>query len=78
MPEVSRAVIISGFAGIAEEMIGFVRFPFPANIIRRYEKKPDPRFGTLDNRAYFADKPIGRMTAQDPAVYEEILRLIGD
>ncbi len=28
--------------------------------------------------AYFADKPIGRMTAQDPAVYEEILRLIGD
>ena len=160
LPEVSRAVIISGFVSIADEMIGFVRFPFLANIIRRYEKKLDPRFGTLDNRAYlaetrdrllwihstddpmvnyshnagqvialgnpnvrvitaehkrhnpqysaealemmnewiggynrlirekqlttaeekkayFADKPIGRMTAQDPAVYEEILRLIG-
>ncbi len=67
MPEVSRTVIISGFVSIADEMIGFVRFPFFANIIRRYEKK-----------AYFADKPIGRMTAQDPAVYEEILRLIGN
>lgn len=162
MPEVSRTVIISGFVSIADEMIGFVRFPFFANIIRRYEKKLDPRFGTLDNRAYlaetrdrlfwihstddpmvnyshnagqvialgnpnvrvitaehkrhnpqysaealetmnewigggynrlirekqlttaeekkayFADKPIGWMTAQDPAVYEEILRLIGN
>ena len=35
--------------------IGFVRFPFLANIIRRYEKKLDPRFGTLDNRAYLAE-----------------------
>ena len=31
-----------------------------------------------EKKAYFADKPIGRMTAQEPAVYEEILRLIGD
>ena len=28
--------------------------------------------------AYFADKPIGTMTAQDPAVYEEILLFIAD
>ena len=28
-------------------------------------------------KAYFADKPIARMTAQDPAVFGEILRFIG-
>jgi hypothetical protein len=55
VPEVSRTVIISGFVSIADEMIGFVRLPFLANIIRRYEKKLDPRFGTLDNRAYLAE-----------------------
>ena len=161
LPEVKRAVIISGFVSIADEMIGFVRFRFLANIIRRYEKKIDPHFGSLDNReylastrdrllwihstndsmvnyphnagqvlalhnpnirvittehkkhnpqysaealktmsewiggynrlarekqlttieekkAYFADKPIDRMTAQDPAVYDEILQFIGN
>ena len=29
-----------------------------------------------ERKAYFADKPIGRMTAQDPAVYDEILQFI--
>ena len=29
-----------------------------------------------EKRAYFADKPIGAMTAQDPAVYEQILAFI--
>ena len=28
-------------------------------------------------KAYFADKPIGSMTKQDPAVFDEILRFIG-
>lgn len=160
LPAVTRAVIISGFVSIADEMVGFVRFRFLANIIRRYEKKLDPQLGSLDNRAYlantqdrllwihstddpmvnyshnagqalalgnpnvrvitaehrrhnpqytdealqtmnewigeynrlvrerqlttpeekkayFADKSIGRMTAQDPAVYDEILPFIG-
>ena len=27
-------------------------------------------------KAYFADKPVARMTAQDSAVYEEILSFI--
>ena len=29
-------------------------------------------------KAYFADKPAARMTAQDPAVVDEILRFIGE
>ncbi|MBO4216855.1 MAG: alpha/beta hydrolase [Clostridia bacterium] len=29
-----------------------------------------------ERKAYFADKPIGRMTGQDPDVYREILRFI--
>ncbi|MBQ5951605.1 MAG: alpha/beta hydrolase [Lachnospiraceae bacterium] len=159
--DVTRAVILSGFVSIADEMMGFVKLRVLADRIQRYEKKLDPRLGALDNRAYLAstkdrllwvhskddpmvnfqynagqvqkignpyvrviavdgkkhnpqysaealrtmnawmgeygrrirekqlptlearrayfdDKPIGRMTAQDPAVYDEILRLIGD
>ncbi len=157
--DVTRAVILSGFVGIADEMRGFVKFPFLANRVSRYEKKIDPYFASLDNRSwlaatkdrllwfhsqddpmvnydnnagvvkgignpnvrlvtvdgrkhnpqytdaavaamnewiggfnrligegklatpeekktYFADKPIGRMTEQDPAVYDEILRFV--
>ena len=29
-------------------------------------------------KAYFEDKPIGRMTAQDPKIFAEILSFIGD
>ena len=159
-PAVTRAVIISGFISITDEMRGFVRLSMLADIVKRYEKKLDPRFGTIDNqaylastgdrilwihstddpmvnyrynagkalamnnpnvrvitvehkkhnpqytaealetmnawigeynrlvqekqlntldekKAYFADKPISRMTAQDPAVYDEILRFVG-
>ena len=28
-------------------------------------------------KAYFADKPIERMTKQDPVIWDEILRFIG-
>ena len=159
-PGIRRAVIISGFVGISDEMMGFVRLRLLADRVKKYEKKLDPRFGDVDNlsylketpdrilwihstddpmvnyrynagrvlktggpgvrvitvhgkghhpqyteeamktmnawigeygrlvrkkvlvseearKAYFADKPIGRMTAQDPAVYEEIFRFIG-
>jgi hypothetical protein len=27
-------------------------------------------------KAYFADKPVGQMTAQDPAVFGEILKFL--
>ncbi len=157
--DVRRAVIISGFVSIADEMMGFVKLRPLANRVKRFEKKLDPRYGAIDNRAYlkttndrilwihstddpivnyrynagqvlkignpnvrvvtaegkkhnpqyseealrtmnswmggyerlvrekqldtpearkayFADKPIGRMTEQDPAVFDEILRFI--
>ena len=159
LPQVTRAVILSGFVSISDEMMGFVKLRVLANRVARYEKKLDPVFGTLDNlsylksttdkilwvhstddpivnykynagrvlklgnqnlrvvtlqrkkhnpqytdealarmnewigeysrlvqakelvtleakRAYFADKPVSRMTEQDPAVCEEIFRLI--
>ncbi|MBQ6262323.1 MAG: alpha/beta fold hydrolase [Clostridia bacterium] len=158
---VTRAVILSGFIGISDEMMGFVKCRPLADVVKRYEKKLDPYCGSLDNRAYlastkdrilwihstddpmvnykynagkamkmrnpnvkivtvenkkhnpqyssaalenmnawigeyerlirekkldspeeriayFSDKPIGRMTEQDPAVYDLILRFIGD
>ena len=160
LPIVTRAVVLSGFVSISDEMMGFVKLRLLANAVKRYEKKLDPRLGALDNRAYlktttdrilwihstddpmvnykynagrvlkianpnvtvitaegkkhnpqytsealstmnawmgeyyrrvrekeldtpearrgyFADKPIGRMTAQDPAVFDEVLRFIG-
>ena len=159
-PDVTRAVILSGFMNISDLMMGFVKLRILADRVKQYEKKLDAFYGTLDNRAYlrtttdkilwihssddpvvdyrfnavpvvklgnpnvrvitveqkkhnpqytkealdcmnawigeytrlvkekqletleakqafFADKPIGRMTAQDPAVYEEILNFIG-
>ena len=158
-PGITRAVILSGFVSIADEAMGFVKLRPLANCVKKYEKKLDPRYSALDNRAYlaatkdqlmwihstddpmvnykynagqvlkmgnpnvrvvtvehkkhnpqytleavetmnawigeygrliqekqlntpeerkayFADKPIGRMTAQDPAVYAEILQFI--
>jgi len=158
--EVTRAVILSGFVGISDEMMGFAKVRLIANVVKQYEKKLDPQYGTLDNweylettnnkllwihstddpmvnykynagmvrkknnpnvrvitvenkkhnpqntpealeamntwigeyyrlirekklstldarKAYFDDKPIGRMTAQDPSVIDEILRFIG-
>ncbi len=158
-PTIKRAVILSGFISIADEMMGFVKFRLLANRVKRFEQKLDPRYGSPDNRsylasttddilwihstddpmvnykynagrlskmqnphlrlitveqkkhnpqyapdalrtmndwigtynrlvqenklatvearkAYFADKPIRQMTAQDPAIWEEILRFI--
>lgn len=158
--DVKRAVIISGFVSISDEMMGYVKLRPLANCVKRYEKKLDPNYGSLNNskylstttdkllwfhstddpmvnykynagqvqkinnpniklvtvenkkhnpqytlealnnmnlwigeynrkinekqletiearKAYFEDKPIGRMTEQDPEAYEEILRFIG-
>ena len=39
----------------------------------------EDKFGSVEERkAFFADKPISRMTAQDPGIYDEILRFIGE
>lgn len=158
---VTRAVIISGFVSISDEMMGFVKLRLFADRVKQFEKRLIPQYGKLNNpeylattkdkllwihstddpmvnyqynagqvlkiknpnirvitvenkkhnpqysaealqamnswigeynrlvnekklttmeekKAYFADKPIGRMTAQDPAVFDEILRFIGD
>ena len=160
-PSVTRAVILSGFADVSDEMMGFVKLRPLADLVKRYEKKLDPRLGALDRcaylaatrdrvlwihstddpmvnyahnagrvrkmgnpnvrvvtvehkkhnpqyapealetmnewmggyyrllregklgtagerKAYFADKPVGRMTVQDPAVYDEILHFLDD
>ena len=159
-PDIHRAVILSGFLSISDEMIGYVKLRLLADVIRHYEKKLDPKYGALDNhqylkkskdhllfihstddpmvnypynagwvktvdnpnvrlitvegkkhnpqytrealeamntwigeynrqvqskqldtleakKHYFEDKPIGKMTAQDPEIYREILGFLG-
>ena len=74
LPEVRRAVIISGFVGIADEMMGFVKLRPLANRIKRFEQKLDPRYGRLDNRAYLAktgDKLLWIHSTDDPVVNYE-------
>ena len=71
LPDVHRAVILSGFLSIADEMMGFVKLRLLANRIKAYEKKLDPRLGTLDNRAYLAktqDKLLWIHSTDDPLV----------
>ncbi|MBQ4226764.1 MAG: alpha/beta hydrolase [Clostridia bacterium] len=53
-PNVRRAVILSGFVTVADEMMGFVKLRFLANRVKRYEEKLLPRYGRGDNRAYLA------------------------
>lgn len=68
---VKRAVIISGFVNIADEMMGIVRFRFLANRVRQYEKKLDPRYGSLDNLEYLAstkDRILWFHSTDDPMV----------
>ena len=160
LPGVTRAVVISGFLSISDEMIGFVKLRLLADVVGRYEKRLDPEYGSGDNlkylsstsdrilwihstddpmvnykhnagrvaklanpnlrvltvtgkrhnpqyssealatmnawigeynrlvaakeldtpeakKGYFDDKPIGRMTEQDPAIFAEILSFIG-
>ena len=71
LPRVRRAVVISGFVSIADEMMGFVKLRILANRVKRYERKLIPRFGTLNNRAYLAsmqDKILWIHSTDDPVV----------
>ncbi len=71
LPGVHRAVIISGFIGIADEMMGFVKLRFLANRVKRFERKLDPRYGSLDNRAYLKttrDRLLWIHSTDDPVV----------
>lgn len=70
-PEITRAVVISGFVSIADEMIGFLRFPFLAGRVKRYERKLIPEYGAVDNRAYLAgtkDRILWIHSTDDPMV----------
>ena len=71
LPEVTCAVVISAFIGIAEEMQGFVKLRVLADRVKRYERKLDPRLGSLDNRAYLAstkDRVLWIHSEDDPVV----------
>ena len=50
--EIKKAVIISGFVSIADEMMGFVKLRILADRVKRYEKKIDPNYGSIDNYKY--------------------------
>ena len=70
-PSVRRAVIISGFVGISDEMMGFYKLRLLADRVGRYEKKLDPRYGSIDNRAYLAgakDSILWIHSTDDPMV----------
>ena len=54
VPFVRRAVILSGFVSIADEMMGFVKLRLLANCVSRYEKKLLPEYSRGDNRAFLA------------------------
>lgn len=69
--KVKRAVVISGFVSIADEMMGFMKLRILANCVKRYEKRLIPRFGSLNNRAYLAstdDKLLWIHSKDDPVV----------
>ena len=71
LPAVTRAVILSGFVSISDEIMGMVRLRLLANRVKRYEKKLDPVYGALDNRKYLAetkDKILWIHSTDDPTV----------
>jgi pimeloyl-ACP methyl ester carboxylesterase len=71
LPYVKRAVIISGFMSISDEMMGFVKLRILANRIKNYERTRIPRFRALDNRAYLSsthDNILWIHSTDDPVV----------
>ena len=70
-PSITRAVILSGFVTIADEMMGFLKLRPLANQVKRYERKLDPLYGAVDNRAYLAatrDRILWFHSTDDPMV----------
>ena len=49
---IHKAVIISGFVDIASEMLGFVKLSLLANKVKKFEKKLNPEYGSIDNWEY--------------------------
>lgn len=71
LPSVTRAVIISGFISISDEMMGFLKLRLLADRIKRFEEKLDPQLGALDNLSYLKttnDKLLWIHSMDDPVV----------
>lgn len=69
--DIKRAVIISGFVSIADEMTGFVKLRALAKAIQRYEKKNSPKYGSLNNLEYISgtnDRLLWLHSTDDPIV----------
>ena len=69
--DIKKAVVISGFISIADEMTVFVKLRILANRIKRFEKKLNPRYGNIDNVKYVAettDKLLWIHSTDDPMV----------
>ena len=70
-PTVTRAVIISGFVSVSDEMMGFAKLRFLADSVKKLENKIDPHYGAVDNREYLAsttDKILWIHSTDDPMV----------
>ena len=52
LPSITKAVIISGFVGVSDELLGFLKLRCFANIAKRYEQKINPEYGSIDNWKY--------------------------
>lgn len=71
MPNITRAIILSGFVSISDELMGFVKLRLLANRVARFEKKIDPQYGALDNLSYLkntTDKILWIHSTDDPLV----------
>ena len=70
-PDVKRAVIISGFVSISDEMMGYFKLRPLANLVKKYEIMLDPEYGNADNRKYLAgttDRLLWFHSTDDPMV----------
>lgn len=69
--DVKRAVILSGFISISDMMMPMVKLRFLANGVKRFERKLDAHYGSLDNRKYLSsttDKILWIHSSDDPMV----------
>ncbi len=70
-PEIKRAVVLSGFSGVADLLPGFVKLPPLARRIERYEAEICPRFASSENLAFLAqttDRILWIHSKDDPTV----------
>ncbi len=52
LPQINKAVIISGFVSVSDEMMPFVKLRLLANPVKRFEKKVNPEYGNINNWQY--------------------------